>query len=299
MRYKHIIPYLQEKTSWVENDLVYHLKEIDMPSRLRESMEYSLLAGGKRIRPALVFASIESLGKDPKIGLSVASAIEMIHTYSLIHDDLPSMDNDDYRRGKLTNHKVYGEAMAILAGDALLTMAFGTIMKTKVHYPDVRPEALLQLIEEISKYAGPYGMVGGQVVDIISQGEPGNLETLRYIHQHKTADMIICSVRSGAILAGASSEQLYHLTRFASSLGLAFQIQDDILDEIGNSERMGKTAGSDRSNQKLTYPSLIGIEASQEEVNLLVSEAKDQLKLAKILHPVLFDLADFLLHRES
>ncbi|MNO21728.1 Farnesyl diphosphate synthase [compost metagenome] len=279
-----------------------HLKKIipehyEVPENLQRSMEYSLMGGGKRLRPVLVIAAAESLGASREAALPVACAVEMVHTYSLIHDDLPAMDNDDYRRGKLTNHKVFGEAMAILAGDGLLTHAFYNIVQT-TRYGVPATEAL-KIVEDMALYAGPAGMVGGQVADM--EGEQGitELEQLRYIHEHKTADLIVFSLKAGGRIASANSTQLEALERYGRSIGLAFQIQDDILDLIGDESKLGKKTQSDVKQGKVTYPYFIGLEQSRAEVDRLTRIAKETITGCDIPNPgMLLDIADYLLQRD-
>jgi geranylgeranyl diphosphate synthase type II len=270
----------------------------DIPAKLRESFQYSLMAGGKRLRPILVLAAAEALGGSKQAALPVACAIEMIHTYSLIHDDLPAMDNDDYRRGKLTNHMVYGEAMAILAGDALLTHAFYTASQAfRVQGAPV--EQVLSIMEELSVLAGARGMVGGQVADMLGEQGITRLEELEYIHLHKTSDLIIFSLRAGGRIGGADEEQLRALEIFGRSIGLAFQIQDDILDMVGDENKLGKPLKSDEKQQKVTYPFFIGIEASMQKVKELTEEGKQALLRANFTRPErLLQLADYLMVRD-
>ena len=270
------------------------------PERLSESMRYSLLAGGKRIRPALCLAACELVGGDMETAMPTACALEMIHTMSLIHDDLPSMDNDDFRRGKPTNHKVYGEEMAILAGDALLSHAFEYIgRETK----GVDADKVLRVIVDVGKCVGSEGLVGGQVVDILSEGagpENVTIETLQYIHAHKTGALLEVSVTAGAILGGASEEQIGKLERYAQNIGLAFQVVDDILDCTASSEELGKTAGKDEAVGKTTYPSLVGMDESRRIAAELISKAKaelegfDETKVAPLI-----GLADYIQNRKN
>lgn len=273
----------------------------DVPAELRESMNYSVDAGGKRMRPVLVLAAAEAVRRDPaavKAAMPVACAIEMIHTYSLIHDDLPAMDNDDYRRGKLTNHKVFGEAMAILAGDALLTHAFYSIVQA-ARANGVPAEIALQIVEELSVLAGASGMVGGQAADMLGEQGVTSIDQLKYIHQHKTSDLIVFSLRAGALIGGATAEQLERVTEFGTALGLAFQIQDDILDLIGDEAKLGKKTNSDVEQHKVTYPFLIGLEESQMEVERLTDVAKQALNQAELEAPArLFGIADYLMKRD-
>jgi geranylgeranyl diphosphate synthase type II len=270
----------------------------EIPISLRESMEYSLLAGGKRLRPLLVIAAAEAIGGQREAAMPIAQAVEMIHTYSLIHDDLPAMDNDDFRRGKPTNHKVFGEAMAILAGDGLLTHAFHQIVQaSRLH--NIPAEASLDIIEVWAIYAGPSGMVGGQVADM--QGEQGitDLETLQYIHQHKTGDLIVFSLKAGGRVSRASEEQLAALAKFGQCIGLAFQIRDDILDLVGDEGKLGKKVQSDVKQEKVTYPYFIGLEASQAELERLTLAAKEAVSDGSIPFPErLLQIADFLTHRD-
>lgn len=261
-------------------------------------MNYSLMAGGKRLRPIFVLAAAEALGGSLEAALPVACAIEMVHTYSLIHDDLPAMDNDDYRRGKLTNHKVYGEAMAILAGDALLTHAFHSIAQAhKVH--GIPADRVLAITEELSAYAGARGMVGGQAADMLGEQGITKLEELEYIHTHKTSDLIVFSLRAGGHIAGASDAGLEALSRFGHAIGLAFQIQDDILDIIGDESKLGKPVKSDEKQQKVTYPYFIGMDASERKVNELTNQGKEALLQANLPNPErLLQLADYLMRRD-
>ena len=262
---------------------------------LRESMEYSLMAGGKRLRPILLMAAADAVGADGTKFLPVACALEMIHTYSLIHDDLPAMDDDDYRRGKLTNHMVYGDAVAILAGDALLTLAFTVILRQK----DVSAEALLRVVDEISRAAGAEGMVGGQVLDLRAEGGHISMEELRRVHMGKTGALFHAALRSGAILADATEEQLAALTSYADHFGLAFQITDDILDVIGTSEEIGKPVGSDEKNHKSTYVSLTSLTEAQELARHTAEEAETALSIFGTEADFLRDLVAHLVNRKQ
>ncbi|MEK3881542.1 polyprenyl synthetase family protein [Paenibacillus sp. PL2-23] len=273
----------------------------DVPSALREAMLYSLEAGGKRIRPALVLTAAQAVKGAPQsweAALPVACAVEYIHTYSLIHDDLPAMDDDDYRRGKLTNHKVFGEAMAILAGDALLTHAFRLIPQAaRVH--GVSADTALAIVEELSTYAGASGMVGGQAADMLGEQGITTVEQLEYIHLHKTSDLIVFSVKAGARIGGATDRQLELLALYARNIGLAFQIQDDILDLIGDEAKLGKRVNSDVAQEKVTYPYLIGLDASKAAVARLTNEAKDAIAEAGLAEPHrLGQIADYLVQRD-
>ena len=286
--------YLIETKKVVEDALDFSLSP-EKPEILRESMRYSLLAGGKRIRPILCLASCSLAGGDPNLAVPTAVAIEMIHTMSLIHDDLPSMDNDDLRRGRPTNHKVYGDAIAILAGDALLTRAF-EMVSLRSH--GVSPERLLNVVGELSLVAGAPGLVGGQVVDLECEGKEVDLETLEYIHLHKTGALLKASVRTGAMIAGADTKMLDALTKYARGIGLAFQIIDDILDVTSNSEILGKTAGKDLLADKTTYPKLLGLEESKRRALTLVKNAKEAIMPWGKDAICLIALADFITNRD-
>lgn len=262
---------------------------------LHASMAYSLMAGGKRLRPVLLMAAADAVGADGTKFLPVACALEMIHTYSLIHDDLPAMDNDDLRRGKPTNHVVYGEGIAILAGDALLTLAFTVILRQKA----VPAEALLRVVDEISRAAGAEGMVGGQVLDLEAENRQISMEELRRVHTGKTGALFRAALRSGAILAGASEEQLSALTAYADHFGLAFQITDDILDVIGNAEEIGKPVGSDEKNHKSTYVTLTSLEMAQELARRTVAEAEAALSAFGQEAAFLRELVAYLVNRKQ
>ncbi|BAF59375.1 geranylgeranyl pyrophosphate synthase [Pelotomaculum thermopropionicum SI] len=266
---------LKKKAALVEEALERYLPPPDAyPPLIHHAMRYSVLGGGKRLRPALVMAGAEAVGGNAADVLPAACAVELIHTYSLVHDDLPAMDNDDYRRGRLTNHKVYGEAAAILAGDALLTLAFELLANND----RARPENIVRVIREAAAAAGTMGLIGGQVVDTFSAGKEIDESTLEYIHRHKTGALYRFSVRAGAMLAGAQEEQLASLTAYAEHLGLAFQIKDDILDVEGDEKKIGKPVGSDVRNRKSTYPSLFGMEYSRKKARQAVEMAKAALQ---------------------
>jgi geranylgeranyl diphosphate synthase type II len=268
------------------------------PPSVHRAMRYSVMAGGKRLRPILVIAGAESVGGEAETVMPAACALEFIHTYSLIHDDLPAMDDDDYRRGRLTNHKVFGEAVAILAGDALLTDAFRLIADNAAR---VAKDASLvrDVIVEVVEAASTRGMVGGQVVDIESEGKTVSAETLEYIHLHKTAALIRASLRVGAMLAGASDEQLAIIGEGGRTLGLAFQIVDDILDVEGTLAELGKSAGSDERKGKATYPAVHGIEASRDQARRLIERAKGELGRLGPGSAPLCALADYVFERRS
>lgn len=269
--------YLQEKAASIEDALDRILAEGDTePSILNEAMRYSVFAGGKRLRPILTIAAAEAVGGREEDVMTAACAIELIHTYSLIHDDLPAMDDDDYRRGRPTNHKVYGEALAILAGDALLTKAFEILAGCSV--PGTAGRLMLRVIGEIAEAAGARGMVGGQTLDILSEGKAVDARTLFYIHKNKTGALLRASVRTGAILAGAGEEELTALTSFAEEFGLLFQITDDILNVVGDSSKMGKPVGTDAQRAKATYPALYGLDGARK----MAREGKERALAALI-----------------
>jgi geranylgeranyl diphosphate synthase, type II len=271
--------------------------ETEAPPTLHRAMRYSVQAGGKRLRPILVIAGAEAVGGGATQVMETACALELIHTYSLIHDDLPAMDNDDYRRGRLTNHKVFGEAIAILAGDALLTLAFKLIAINGARTGDAR--IIAALVTDIADAAGTDGMVGGQVVDIQSEGKAVSAETLDYIHTHKTAALIRASLCAGALIAGGTPSQRAAITACGEALGLAFQIVDDILDVEGSTEELGKTAGKDAQQQKATYPAYHGLEASRAKARVLIDQAKHALEpLGERAEPIRA-LADFIFDRRS
>ncbi|MCJ1908840.1 polyprenyl synthetase family protein [Planococcus ruber] len=253
----------------IQQELSSLIQELNIPASLKDSMDYSLQAGGKRIRPILLLAVVQELGGSHPDALKVAAAIEMIHTYSLIHDDLPSMDNDDLRRGMPTNHKVYGEAVAILAGDALLTYSFGIVARLQ----HVSSDDKIRLIDLMSVSAGAEGMVGGQVLDIEGEEKKLTLAELEQVHRLKTGALLTFSIVAGAILGGATPEQMVALSKFGEHIGLAFQIQDDILDVTGTSQELGKTAGKDESSEKSTYPGLLTLPKAKEKLDYHASEA--------------------------
>lgn len=266
--------YLKERQVQVEAALDRSLP-IVYPEKIYEAMRYSLMAGGKRLRPILCLATCELAGGTIAMAMPTACALEMIHTMSLIHDDLPAMDNDDYRRGKLTNHKVYGEDVAILAGDGLLAYSFEHVAVATQNVPADR---VLRVVAMLGRAVGAAGLVGGQVVDLECEGKPDvSLETLNFIHNHKTAALLEAAVVSGGLLAGASEAELQQLSRYAQNIGLAFQIIDDILDITATQEELGKTAGKDLQAQKATYPSIWGLDESRRQAQKLVDEAKAEL----------------------
>ena len=286
----------QERSALVEEQLVKELNEANpLDKTLCESMKYSLMAGGKRLRPVLLMAAADAVGAKGTDYLTTGCAMEMIHTYSLIHDDLPAMDDDDYRRGKLTNHKVYGAGMATLAGDALLTLAFEVMLRQQ----GVSAEKLVQVVREISTAAGPDGMVGGQALDMESEDKQISMETMKNIHLGKTGALFRAAIRSGAILGGASEEALQALTVYADNFGLAFQITDDILDVIGDAEVIGKPVGSDEKNHKSTYVTLTSLEEAQRLAQEAVDTAIDALKIFGGEADFLRELVAFLVKRNK
>ena len=291
-----ISEFWQKRIKLIEDEIILELNRTDsINETLIDSMEYSLLSGGKRLRPMLLMAAADAVNSSGPKFVTTASAMEMIHTYSLIHDDLPAMDNDDYRRGKLTNHKVYGEAMAILAGDALLTLAFEVILRQR----GVSHAAILFVINEVSKAIGAAGMVGGQAIDLLSEGKQIDLATLKKMHLGKTGALFKAAIRSGAILAGASGEQLQALTKYAENFGLVFQITDDILDVVGDETLLGKPIGSDERNQKSTYVTLTSLEEAKKIAAEATEEAINSLKIFDKEADFLRDLVKSLLTRQS
>ena len=286
--------YLAKAKATVEQALDQSLVP-ERPESLREAMRYSLLAGGKRLRPILCLAACDLAGGDAAQAMPTAVALEMIHTMSLIHDDLPAMDDDDLRRGRPTNHKVYGEAVAILAGDALLTRAFEMVA---LRSPGIQPERLLKVVGELSLVAGAPGLVGGQVVDLESEGQDVDLETLEYIHLHKTGALLSACVITGAMIGGADDALIKALRTYARGIGLAFQIIDDILDITASSEVLGKTAGKDLVADKTTYPKLLGLEESRKRAADLVREAKEILNPWADKAQPLLALADYITSRD-
>jgi len=264
------------------------------PKTIHQAMRYSIFAGGKRLRPVICLATAEVLRGKPEDALPLACAVECIHTYSLIHDDLPSMDNDDFRRGKPTSHKVYGEGIAVLAGDALLTVAFEIAAACK-GWPRY---SHAEIIRELAVAAGSRKLVAGQVADLEGEGRKITPAELRYIHENKTAALIASSIRLGAMSANATAKQLAGLTDFGESLGLAFQVIDDILDVTQTTEKLGKSAGKDIAAHKATYPALLGLDKAKKEADRLTARARAALKpFGKDAAP-LEAIADFLLKRE-
>lgn len=268
--------------------------ETTRPATIHKAMRYSLFAGGKRMRPALVLAAAEACGGRTADAMPLACAVECIHTYSLVHDDLPAMDNDDYRRGKLTNHKVFGEGIAVLAGDALLTQAFEIAAQCK-SWPRYSHQ---QIILEIAQASGSLQLIAGQVADLEGEGKKTSAAQLKYIHERKTSALLCCSVRLGGMSANCSPTQLKALTDFGYHVGLAFQVIDDILDVTQTSEKLGKTAGKDTKAQKATYPSIVGLEKSRRIATQLTDKAFAALKTFQGRARALEGLAEYLLKRD-
>lgn len=290
--------YLKSRREIVDSHIVALLEDLEYPSAIAEGMKYSVLNGGKRLRPILLLMTLEILNQDMREGLSIGAAIELIHSYSLVHDDLPALDNDDYRRGKLTTHKKFGEAEAILIGDALLTHAFN-ILSEKTE--KISPEKLIKIIALTSKYAGINGMIGGQMIDIQSEGKKIDLDTLKYIHSHKTGKMIKLPIEIGCIIGNPDVKKREALIEYGELIGLAFQIKDDILDIEGDFQKIGKPVGSDIELEKSTYPSLIGMENSKillEET--LVRAKKIMIETFGFENSLIFQkLADYIGNREN
>ena len=288
--------YLEARRLMVEEALEVALPQQDGPeTRVVEAMRYSLFAGGKRLRPILCLAASEAVGGDLKAAMPAGCALEMIHTYSLIHDDLPAMDDDDLRRGKPTNHKVFGEAIAVLAGDGLLTEAFVLLSD----YNSLLPERAVQVIGVIAEAASYRGMVGGQVVDILSQNKRAELETVQQMHSRKTAALIAAATESGALSGKGSEAQVAALARYGRAIGLAFQIADDILDIEGDTELLGKTTGADVARGKVTYPAAVGLERSRQAANEMVNDALAALEEFDDRANPLRSLANYIITRKK
>ncbi|MED0872060.1 (2E,6E)-farnesyl diphosphate synthase [Bacillus mobilis] len=289
--------FLKESKTFVEEKLVSYANELQCPNVLREAMAYSLEAGGKRLRPLLLFATLQAFGKERNLGVGAACALEMIHTYSLVHDDLPCMDDDDLRRGKPTNHKVFGEAMAVLAGDGLLTYAFQVIMAYE--QKEISAEKKVRLVLELAKAAGPEGMVGGQVADMEAEGKQLTIDELEYIHKHKTGKLLEFAVLAGSILSDATEEQEEKLLAFAKYIGLAFQIRDDILDVEGTEEEIGKPIGSDVSNEKSTYTTLFTVDRAKDILEETIAKAKDAIGSLQLQDEYLLSICDLIAKRNN
>lgn len=287
---------LKYKQKIIEEELKKLLDIKDKPEIIYDAMRYSVFAGGKRLRPILCISACELVGGDINIALPIACALELIHTYSLIHDDLPAMDNDDLRRGKLTNHKVFGEAIAILAGDALLNLGFEVLIKYALENTEYYKD-ILKAANEIAKASGSNGMIGGQVVDILSQNTTISFEELKFMHERKTGALIEASICSGAYIGGASDDDIELLRKYASFLGLAFQIRDDILDVIGKEQDLGKNVGSDKINGKSTFINIIGLDKSKEMVQELTMNSIQILNHFGEKSRFLRDLSYYLIER--
>src|SRR5215469_15196398 len=288
--------FLASSTASVNDALDKFLpSETTKPATIHKAMRYSLFAGGKRMRPAVLLAAAQTCGGSEKDAMPLACAVECIHTYSLIHDDLPAMDDDDFRRGKPTNHKVYGEGIAVLAGDALLTQAFEIAAQCR-RFPRYPHD---QVILEIAKASGSLQLVGGQVADLEGENKKLSVAELRYIHERKTSALLCCSVRLGGMSANCTAAQLTALTEFGYNVGLAFQVIDDILDVTQTTEQLGKTAGKDVAVQKATYPAIVGLQKSREIAGKLTDKAFAALKVFKGKAAALETLAEFLLKRDK
>ena len=291
--------YLKEKTDFFETELKRELKELSYPETIAKGMEYATLNGGKRLRPFLLFATLELLNENIKKGVKSAIALEMIHSYSLVHDDLPALDNDDYRRGKLTTHKVFGEAEGILIGDSLLTYAFYVLSQKNLEL--LSSKQIVKIISKTSEYAGINGMIGGQMIDIESENKKIDLETLKYIHSHKTGKLIKLPIEIACVIANLEKDKREVLEEYADLIGIAFQVKDDILDIEGTFEDLGKPVGSDVDLHKATYPSILGMEESKKILNNTVEKAKEiiKTKFGEEKGKVLISLADFIKNRNK
>jgi len=291
--------YLKEKTNFFETELKKELQELSYPETIAKGMEYAILNGGKRLRPFLLFATLELLNQNIEKGVKSAIALEMIHSYSLVHDDLPALDNDDYRRGKLTTHKVFGEAEGILIGDSLLTYAFYVLSQKNLEFLSF--EQIVNIISKTSEYAGINGMIGGQMIDIESENKKIDLETLKYIHSHKTGKLIKLPIEIACIIANVEKDKREILEEYANLIGLAFQVKDDILDVEGTFEELGKPVGSDVDLHKATYPSILGMEESKKILNDTVEKAKEIIKnkFGEEKGKNLISLADFIKNRNK
>ncbi|WP_203246952.1 polyprenyl synthetase family protein [Sporosarcina beigongshangi] len=293
--HKKLQNFISKNQPVIENELNHLLANLNVSETLKSSMSYSINAGGKRIRPLLVLATLEDLDVQSADALTVACAVELIHTYSLIHDDLPCMDDDDYRRGKLTNHKVYGEGVAVLAGDALQTLAFEALTTLQ----ETSSKDALQLVKMLASASGAMGMVGGQMLDIEGEARPLSLMELETVHVNKTGALLSFCIEAGAVMAGLEVEKAANLNVFAWNIGLAFQIQDDILDITSTTEALGKTAGSDISSDKSTYPSLLGLEGARKRLAEHHRLAEESLDFLGKEEPLLKLFADYIVNRQS
>lgn len=291
--------YLKEKKELIEKTIDSYLGEFSYPHVIAEGMRYAVLNGGKRIRPVLILMTLDILGKDETLGLPSGAALEMIHSYSLVHDDLPALDNDDYRRGKLTTHKKFGEAQGILIGDSLLTHAFNVL--TEKNEGVISDRKIVEIVKLTSSYAGINGMIGGQTVDVESEGKKIDMETLKYIHKNKTGKLLRLPIEIGCVIGDASKEIREKLEEYADLIGLAFQIKDDILDVEGDFEKLGKPVGSDAELEKSTYPSLIGMDESKKLLDETLEKAKKIIadNFSEEKGKILIELADFIGKRDN
>lgn len=286
--------FAEEEKKRFDQEIQQLFQDNNIPKNLKSSMLYSLLAGGKRLRPILLVASYRTFNKDISKTIKTALALEMIHTYSLIHDDLPAMDDDDFRRGALTNHKKFDEATAILAGDALLTYSFELISKDDL----LTDQEKIFIIQSLTKASGPEGMVAGQILDMEGEKKDLTIEELEIIHKNKTGALISFAIIAGAYLGGANELQLKYLKEYAYYLGLIFQVQDDILDVIGDPDKIGKPVGSDADNDKSTYPSLLGLEGAKKQKEEYSVKAKEALLAADADESYLLQLLDYFSNRD-
>lgn len=289
--------YLKGKGEIIDQAIEGFLGELNYPETISSGMRYGVLNGGKRLRPILLLMTLDLLNskKDEKLGLATGVAIEFIHSYSLIHDDLPALDNDDYRRGKPSTHKKFGEAEAILIGDALLTHSFGLVAREKAH-----SDKIVKIIKLVSEYAGINGMIGGQMVDIESEEKKIDLGTLKYIHEYKTGKLLLLPIECGCILGEATEEEEKALKKYGQLIGLGFQIKDDLLDIDGTFEEIGKPVGSDLELEKSTYPSILGIEKTRERLKEVIEEAKEVIEEAFGERGEIYKkLADYIMERRK
>jgi len=290
--------YLKEKREIIDESVKNYLDDLKYPKVIADGMKYAVLNGGKRLRPILLLMTLELLGEREEKGIPAAVAIEMIHSYSLVHDDLPALDDDDYRRGKLTTHKKYGEAQGILIGDALLTHAFNVLTSKD---QEIDAQKIVDIVRLTSQYAGVNGMIGGQMVDIESEGKSIDLPVLQYIHTHKTGKMISLPVEVACIIAGIEGEKKEKLIEYSELIGLAFQIKDDILDIEGDFEKIGKPVGSDTELEKSTYPSIFGMEKTKEMLAEKIEASKNIIRseFESDKGRLFIELADYIQEREK
>lgn len=292
---KRLQTFISNKAPLIDAEMNRLIDSEKTPSALQDSMLYSVNAGGKRIRPLLVLAVLADFGKKSDDALKVACAVELIHTYSLIHDDLPCMDDDDFRRGKPTNHRVYGEATAVLAGDALQTRAFGILASLE----QTKPEQAIKLVALLADASGADGMVGGQILDMEGETASLSLPELEEVHVHKTGALLSFCIEAGAILSGAQEDEMIQLRKYAENIGLAFQIKDDILDVTSTTEQLGKTANSDAASEKSTYPSILGLEGAQQQLEKYHRNAVESLAFLQKENSMLKLFADYIVQRNA